>query len=53
MVEVVYCGGVGWSVPAKKVCEGIKAKLPKCFIDCRPEEVFTGVLEIHILVGKQ
>lgn len=44
VVEVVYCGGVGWSVPAKKVCEGIKAKLPMCFIDCRPEEVFTGML---------
>lgn len=52
VVEVVYCGGVGWSVPAKKVCEGIKAKLPKCFIDCRPEEIFTGVLEINILVDK-
>jgi hypothetical protein len=37
VVEVVYCGGVGWSVPAKKVCEGIKAKMPKCLIDCRPE----------------
>lgn len=53
VVEVVYCGGVGWSVPAKKVCEGIKERLPKSFIDCRPEEVFTGVLEIHLLVGKQ
>lgn len=28
VVEVVYCGGVGWSVPAKKVCEAIKDKIP-------------------------
>lgn len=52
VVEVVYCGGVGWSVPAKKVCEGIKAKLPKCLIDCRPEDVFTGVLEVNLLVDR-
>lgn len=52
VVEVVYCGGVGWSVPAKKVCEGIKAKLPKCLIDCRPEDVFTGVLEVNLLLDR-
>ena len=50
IIEVAYCGGVGWSIPAKKVCESIKARLPKALIDCRPEEVFTGVMEINLLV---
>ncbi len=52
MIEVSYCGGCGWSVPARKVCDAIKAKLPKSVIDCRPEEVFTGVLEVHLLIGE-
>ena len=36
VIEVSYCGGCGWSVPAKKVCDAIKAKIPKSVIDCRP-----------------
>jgi hypothetical protein len=37
VVEVAYCGGCGWSIPAKKMCESIKTKIPKAVIDCRPE----------------
>ena len=44
IIEVTYCGGCGWSIPAKKVCDAIKTKLPKGTIDCRPEDVFTGIL---------
>lgn len=36
IIEVAYCGGCGWSIPAKKVCEAIKNKLPRSTIDCRP-----------------
>ena len=36
IIEVSYCGGVGWTIPAKKVCEGIKNRLPMSVIDCRP-----------------
>ena len=50
---MAYCGGCGWSIPAKKVCDGIKTKLPLTQIDCRPEEVFTGVLEINLIVDKK
>jgi len=52
VIEVSYCGGCGWSVPAKKVCDAIKAKIPKSVIDCRPLEVFTGILEINLLIGE-
>jgi hypothetical protein len=50
IIEVAYCGGCGWSLPAKKVCDAIKQKLPLSVIDCRPEEVFTGVLEVNLLL---
>ena len=53
IIEVSYCGGCGWTVPARKVCDAIKTKLPKSVIDCRPEEVFTGVLEVNLLTGEQ
>ena len=53
IIEVTYCGGCGWTLPARKVCEAIKNKLPTSVIDCRPEEVFTGVLEINLLVGEK
>lgn len=52
VIEVSYCGGCGWSGPARKVCDAIKAKLPKSVIDCRPLEVFTGVLEVNLLIGE-
>lgn len=51
IIEVTYCGGCGWTVPARKVCEAIKQRLPMSVIDCRPEEVFTGVLEVNLLIG--
>lgn len=53
VIEVTYCGGCGWTIPARKVCEAIKQRLPTAVIDCRPEEVFTGVLEVNLLVGDQ
>ena len=49
VIEVAYCGGVGWSVPAKKVCEEIKRRIPRAVLDCRPEETVTGVLEVSLI----
>jgi predicted Rdx family selenoprotein len=37
IIEVTYCGGCGWTLPAKRVCESIKKRLPKSVLDCRPE----------------
>ena len=51
VIEVSYCGGCGWTVPARRVCDAIKTNLPLSVIDCRPEEVFTGVLEVNLLIG--
>jgi hypothetical protein len=49
VIEITYCGGCGWSVPVRKVCEAIRVKLPHSLIDCKPLEEFTGVLEVHLL----
>ena len=51
IIEVTYCGGCGWTLPARKVCDSIKQRLPHSVIDCKPEEVFTGALEIVFLIG--
>lgn len=53
VIEVTYCGGCGWTLPARKVCDAIRTRLPRSVIDCRPEEVFTGVLEVNLLVGEK
>lgn len=37
VIEVAYCGSCGWGLPAKKVCDAIRAQLPSAVIDCRPE----------------
>ena len=52
IIEVTYCGGCGWTLPARRICDSIKQRLPHCVIDCRPEEVFTGVLEVNFLIGE-
>ncbi len=49
IIEVAYCGGCGWSIPAKRVCETIKGKIPMAVIDCRPEENFTGTLVVSLI----
>ena len=49
VIEVAYCGGVGWSLPAKKVCEEIRRRIPRAVLDCRPEDVVTGVLTVGLI----
>ena len=44
---------MGWSLPTRKVCDAIKQKIPESFINCKPEEVFTSILEIHLLIGEK
>ena len=36
IIEVTYCGGCGWTLPARRVCDAIKTRLPHSVIDCRP-----------------
>ena len=49
VIEVAYCGGCGWSSTANQVAAAIKDKLPKAVIDCRPEEGYTGLLEVYLI----
>ena len=36
IVEISYCGGCGWTLPAKNVCDAIKKQIPSAVIDCKP-----------------
>lgn len=53
VIEVAYCGSCGWGLPAKKVCDAIRAQLPSAVIDCRPENEFTGVLKVTLITNKK
>lgn len=53
VIEVTYCGGCGWTIPVRKLCDAIKQQLPTSVIDCRPEQDFTGVLEVNLLIGDE
>lgn len=53
VIEVSYCGGCGWSIPAKKVCDAIIKKMPKSTVDCKPEESYTGVMKISLVIDKK
>lgn len=49
VVEIAYCGGCGWSSTANQVASAIRSRLPKAVIDCRPEDGYTGLLEISLI----
>ena len=36
VIDIAYCGGCGWSLIAKQLCDSVKKKLPSAMIDCRP-----------------
>lgn len=53
IIEVAYCGSCGWAIPAKKLCDRIKAELPKAVIDCRPENEYTGLIKATLIVDRK
>lgn len=53
IIEVAYCGSCGWSVPAKKLCDSINKELPSAVIDCRPENEYTGVMKVTLIIDRR
>lgn len=52
VIDIAYCGGCGWSLLAKKLCDSTKKKIPGALIDCRPENEYTGVLKVSFVLDK-
>ena len=53
IIDIAYCGGVGWTGIAKKLCDRIQQRLPRATIDCRPETNFTGNLEATLIIDRR